>query len=271
MKRLVILCCLLVYTTIWWHYKNEIIWSDRYLSIPLPVPVVQTAAGYGGNMAGFAIFVKTAIFTGGNNLTGIDEATYAPALAQNYDAAARLYPKFIDTYFFNQSFLPHISREFAVLANSVHEHGISALPESLYIPFFKAYNHFRYLDEPLEAADIFADLTKKPDAPEWFGSLSSKLRARGGQLSAGRDMLLVMYEGETNELVRERYALELANFDRALMVQAMLNLYRDHHGQDAQELTDLVPDFLTELPELELGYTLEWDPPVLKLTHPAVK
>ncbi|MBW6510484.1 MAG: hypothetical protein K0A94_13215, partial [Desulfuromonadales bacterium] len=104
-----------------------------------------------------------------------------------------------------------------------------------------------------------------------FGSLSGKLRARGGQLSAGRDMLVVMYESEPNEEIRERYALEIANFDRALMVQATLNLYRDQHGQEAQELTDLVPDFLTELPELELGYILQWQPPILKLTHPAVK
>ena len=84
-------------------------------------------------------------------------------------------------------------------------------------------------------------------------------------------MLVVMYESEPNEEIRARYALEIANFDRALAVQAVLDLYRENTGQDAEELSDLIPDYLTELPELELGYILQWQPPILKLTHPAVK
>lgn len=270
MKRFVILLCLLTYGGLWWHYKNDILWSDRYLSAPLPVPVLQIASGYGRHMAGFSLFIKTAIFTGGNNIGSADENNYAPALAQNYDAAARLYPKFIDTYFFAQSFLPHISTDFARQTNGILDHGIAALPEYLHVSFFKAFNHFKYLDEPIQAADIFDALVKLPDAPEWFASLSSKLRARGGQLSAGRDMLLVMYKGESNELVRERYATEIGNFDKALMVQTALDLYREQTGQDAVNLINLVPDYIIELPELELGYILQWDPPILKLTHPGI-
>jgi len=271
MKKAIILACFMVYAGIWWHFKNQILWSDRYLSMPLPVPVLKVVSGYGQHMVGFSLFVKTAIFTGGNNLVGIDERTYADPLAQNYEAAARLYPEFIDTYFFNQSFLPHISQEYAKLANRIHDHGIAARPDYLYIPFFKAFNYIRYLDQPLKAGEIFAELAKRPEAPPWFGSLSSKLMARGGRLSAGRDMLQLMYEGETHEEVRQRYARELVNFDKALRVQALLDRYHEDFGREAEKLEDLIPRYLARLPDLDYGYTLEWDPPTLKMVHPATK
>lgn len=271
MKRMLILICLLLYGGLWWHFKNEILWSDRYLSPSLPVPVLKVASGYGQHMTGFSLFVKTAIFTGGNRLAGMDELTYAGNLAQNYDAAAQLYPKFIDTYFFAQSFLPHISKDFASATNQILERGVAAHPDYLFFPFFQAFNYFRYLDEPLKAADIFEELSKMPDAPAWFASLSSKLRARGGQLSAGRDMLVVLYESEAHEGAKERYAKEIENFDKALLVQQALDMYRQEHGEEATLLEDLIPKYLPELPDLNLGYVLHWKPPTLKLFHPATR
>ena len=268
MKRLLILICLLVYGGLWWQFKNEIHWTDRYLSPAMPAPALKVASGYGQHMAGFSLFVKTAIFTGGNNLTGLDEPTYAGNLAQNYDVAAQLYPKFIDTYFFAQSFLPHISKEYAAATNNILERGVAARPDYLFFPFFQAFNYLKYLDDPIKAADIFEKLSQMPDAPNWFASLSSKLRARGGQLAAGRDMLVVLYENEEYEGVKARYAKEIENFDKALMVQRALDLYRQEHGEEAPSLKDLIPDYLAALPDLHLGYVLQWEAPTLKLIYP---
>lgn len=269
MKRVVILLCLMVYVGVWWQSRNEPPWADQYLSAPMPAHLLKIASGYGQHMVGFGLFVKTSVFAGNNRLVGIDK--HASGMAQNFEAAAQLYPEFTDIYYFAQSFLPHVSHEYAQRANAILALGVTAHPDQLFFPFFQGFNYFRYLDDPLAAAEIFADLAQRPDAPSLFGSLSSELKARGGRLSAGRDMLLVMYESEPNEVVRERYALEIANFDRALAVQAALNRYRENTGEDAEELAGLVPDYLIALPGLELGYILQWEPPVLKLIHPAVK
>lgn len=268
MKRAAIMLCLLAYVGVWWQAKNQPSWADQYLAAPMPVQLLKIASGYGQHMVGFGLFIKTSIFTGNNRVVGIDK--HAASMAQNFDTAAQLYPEFIDIYYFTQAFLPHVSPEYAQKANAILGRGIEAHPDALIFPFFQGFNSFKYLDEPLAAADIFAELAQRPDAPVWFGSLSGKLKARGGQISAGREMLVVMYKSETNEKIRERYAAEIGNFDKALMVQEALNRYRADHGADAIALKDLVPDYLPELPEFEFGYILKWQPPVLKLTHPRV-
>jgi hypothetical protein len=267
MRRILILICVLCYGGLWWRIQGEPNWSDQYLSPPLPVEVVETASGFGRHLAGFGLFVKTSIFMGNSALkTRID--THAESLAQNLDAATQLYPAFVDPYYFSEASLPHVSRQYARRANQLLDRGIAAHPDNQIIPFFKAFNHFYYLDEPIAAAKIFADLAKRPEAPSLFSSLSTKLMARGGQLSAGRDMMKVMRDSETDEELRERYAAELRNFDKALIVQQALDRYRKEVGAEAPSLFFLVPHYLSSLPQLELGSILVWEPPILKMVYP---
>ncbi len=266
MKRLVILFCLLTYVGLWWQVKDDRTWSDQYLSPPMPVELLSIASGFARHMVGFGLFVKTSVFVG--NYALISQDRHADNMAQNFSAATQLFPAFIDPYFFAQSFLPHVSPEHARATNTLLQRAIEQHPDDLLFPFFQGFNYFKYLDKPLVAADIFAELAGRPDAPPLFGLLSSKLHARGGQLAAGRVMLVVMYETETNEDLRERYAAEIENFDLALLVQDALNLYRAEHGVEATALEALVPQYLPQLPELVFGFILDWQPPVLKMTRP---
>ncbi len=268
MKFWITLICLMLYCGLWWNARAGVPWKDRYLSPPLPVPVYKMVSGYGEHMAGFSLFVRSAIFCGNRNVSSVDQRANAQIISLHFDAAAQLYPKFIDSYFFAQSFVAHISPDFARQVNLIHDRGIAALPEYLYIPFFKAYNLLRYLDDPLAASRIFEDLSRLPEAPRWFLSLSAKLKGRSGELVAGRGMLRIMYVEETNPEVRERYALEIDNFDKALGVQAAIDQFRHDRGRDPEELGELVPRYLPELPKLNLGAVFGWQASRLRLQYP---
>ncbi len=267
MKKVIILAILILYVCMWFYQKDRIVWSDSYLSRALPAKALTVASGYGGHVAAFLIFIKTAVFAGGT-LVGVEEEDYVPSLVQNFDVASELFPEFVDLYFFCQAFVPHVAPEYARKTNQILLRAEEIYPDSLYYPFFRGFNYYKYLDEPLLAAEVFRAASMLPDAPPLFASMGSRLMARGGNLAVGREMLVVMYRSETNEAVRERYAAELENFDKALSLQAALDRYRQVNGVDAHEIDDVVPSFMESVPDLSLGYVFAWEPPVLKMVRP---
>ena len=267
MKRVVVVVLLLLYLLVWNAQGNKGKWADYYLSPAMPAPILQIASGFAHQMAGFGLFVKVAIFSGGP-LRGVDKMSYAPALAQNFDVMAELYPDFIDIYYYGQSFLAPISPQYAKRANALMDHGIVEYPDYLYFPFFKAFNYLYYLDQPTKAAEIFFDLSKRPDAPSWFGHLAGTLMGRGGNLIAGRAMLQAMHKAEQDDFMKKRYQTSIENFDRAIEVQKALDRYRQEHGVDAATLDDLVPEYLEALPQFDAGFALAWEPPLLRLDRP---
>ncbi len=267
MKKAAILLCLVLYSGLWVYNKDKIVWSDYYLSPAMPASVTKIYSGFGKKVAGFSLFIKTSIFTGGS-LTEVAEENYADSLVQNFDVMTQLYPEFIDPYHYCQAFVPHISTDHARKTNNILERAVSEYPNSLLYPFFRGFNFFKYLNEPLEAARVFMDASELPDAPPLFKSLGGKLMGQGGHLTAGRDMLRIMYKSEENEIVRERYEKELNNFDEAILVQELLDKYKNQNGKNAESLRLLIPDYLSNLPKLEFGYYLDWQPPVLRLLPP---
>lgn len=267
MKKAIILIVFIFYASLWVDQKNRIVWTDYYLSPPMPTPVTKIISGFGKKMSGFSLFIKTAIFTGGP-LKQVKEADYVDSLTQNFDVMTQLYPDFIDPYYFCQAFVPHISMDSARQTNDILLRAIKEYPDSLYFPFFRGFNYFKYLNEPVEAAKVFQAAAELPDAPPLFQSLGGKLLGQGGHLTSGRDMLAVMYKSEENEIVKERYKKEIENFNSAIQVQDALNLFKSLNGREAKSLEELIPNFLDSLPNLHYGYILSWQPPLLKLVQP---
>jgi hypothetical protein len=267
MKKLVGAVLLVLYLAVWGIQENKAEWADHYLSPAPPAPVLKVASGYARQMAGFSLFVKVAIFAGGP-LRGVDKMSYADSLAQNFDAMTDLYPEFIDAYYYSQSLLAPIAPKYARQANAILDRAVETYPDALYFPFFQAFNHFYYLQEPIKAAELLFELAKYPDAPPLFGHLAGILMGRGGNLFAGRAMLMAMYESEKDEYMKERYFRSIQNFDRAIRVQAALDLYRNEHGRDPATLEEMVPRYLNSLPMMSEGFELVWEPPILRLERP---
>ena len=267
MKRYVAAVLLLLYLVVWGLQKGKSEWVDYYLSPAPPASVLRIASGYASQMAAFTLFVKIAVFTGGP-LHGVDRMSYAESMAQNFDVMTELYPEFIDSYHYCQSYLASISPEYAQRANVIHDRVVAAHPDIFYFPFFQAFNYFYYMGEPVKAGELLFSTSKKNKAPPWFGHMAGMLMARGGNLLAGRTMLQAMITTEKNALIRKRYLRNIENFNKALKVQAALDRYRDEHGKDVDSLHKLVPRYLDALPRLDDNLKYAWKPPLLRLEQP---
>ena len=75
-----------------------------------------------------------------------------------------------------------------------------------------------------------------------------------------------MLKAEEDEGMRERYKKDIAEFEKAYTVQKAINEFRSKHGHMPEVLDDLIPEFLSALPDLSSDvYYLEWEPPALRL------
>ncbi|MFH1019244.1 MAG: hypothetical protein V1782_01330 [Pseudomonadota bacterium] len=215
-------------------------------------------------------FIKASVFYGGLK-PGRDPLEYTEPLARHFTAAATLHPAFIDTYFLCQGTLPHVNNDYARYANNVLEQGMAALPDNFVLPFFVGFNHFYYLDEPLEAARLFHLAAAKPNGPPILEHLANILSAEGGNIYAALIGLRGMYASEKNELVKMRYAEEITAFEKAVTVLEAIQRHEKIKGMPPVALADLVPEYLPAIPDVGPIFTLEWKPPHLGVVRVAKK
>jgi hypothetical protein len=240
--------------------------SSQQLSHPLP-PVIQKAAlGYLRQLGGEMQFIKASVFYGGVK-PGRDPLEYAEPLAQHFTAAATLHPQFIDTYFLCQSILPYINNDYARRANTVFAQGMAALPDNYVLPFFAGFNHFYHLDEPLEAARLFHLAAAKPNGPPILEHLANLLSAEGGNIYAALIGLRGMYASEKDEQVKMRYAEEIAAFEKAVTVLEAIRRHEKMTGAPPAALADLVPNYLSAIPDIGPVFMLEWQSPHLQVVR----
>lgn len=239
-----------------------------YFSAPLPAPVQQVALGFLRHFGAEMLYVRAAVFLGAPLDLLPDERDYAENLARNFEVLTELYPEFKDTYFLAQSSLAHISPEYAGRTIAILDHGIAAYPDDLVFPFFKGFDHYYYRDEASHAAEIYAELGRRPGAPTWLGHLAAILSARDGALRAGLLSLQVMHATEEDEQAKARYARSIETFEKAISVQDAARAYQEKYGRAPQQLEELVPEFLAGLPEIGDEFELLWIPPRLRLIRP---
>lgn len=244
--------------------------SSQQLSPPLPPAIQKIALGYLRQLGGEIQFIKASVFFGGLSYKPSEPLDYAEPLSRRLTAAASLHPQFIDTYFLCQATLSHINNEYARYANGVITQGMAALPDNFVLPFFVGFNHFYYLDEPLEAARLFHLAAQKPNGPIMLEHLANILSAEGGNIYAALIGLRGMYASEKEEQVKKRYAEEIIAFEKAVTVLEAIRRYEKMRGAPPVALPDLVPEFLPTIPNVGPIFTLEWKPPHLGVVR-AVK
>ena len=244
--------------------------SSQQLAYPLPPAIQKIALGYLRQLGGEMQFIKASVFYGGIK-PGRDPLEYIEPLAQHFTAAASLHPQFIDTYFFCQATLPHVNNDYARYANDVLSQGMTALPDNFVLPFFAGFNHFYYLDEPLEAARLFYLAAAKPNGPPVLEHLANILSAEGGNIYAALIGLRGMYASEKDEQTKMRYAEEIAAFEKAVTVLEAIRRHEKMKGAPPVALSDLVPEYLPAIPDIGPIFTLEWKPPHLGVVRIAKK
>lgn len=235
---------------------------------PLPAPVQQVVLGFLKHLGSEILYVKAAVFLGAPSEQLPKEQEYSESLATNFEVATELYPEFKDSYFLAQSSLAHISPEYAGRVIAMLDRGGAAHPEDLHLPFFKGFNHYYYRDEVAHAAEIFAELAKRPEAPSWLGHLAAVLSARDGELYAGLLSLQVMHATEEDEYAKARYARDIEIFKQAIGILEATKAYAQKYGQPPRHLNDLVPEYFSRLPDIDSEFELLWTPPRLRLLRP---
>lgn len=242
--------------------------SKLYFSAPLPASVQRVALGFLRHLGAEMLFVKAAVFLGAPPNLLPEEREYAEPLTNNFEVLTDLYPEFKDAYFLAQSSLAHISPGYAGRVIDLLDRGIAVYPDDFILPFYKGFDHYYYRDESAHAAEIYAELGKRPDAPSWLGHLAAILSARDGALQAGLLSLQVMYATEKDEQVKVRYARDIETFKRALAIQEATRAYEQKYGKAPQRLEELVPEFFSRLPDIDGDFELQWAPPRLRLLRP---
>jgi hypothetical protein len=237
------------------------------LDMALPSTFYTITSGYMKQLVAEMLFIKTSVFMGGVR-PDTSPTVYAEALGNNFETMTRIYPHFIDPYYFCQGFLPYISPETAAKANTILERGITTYPNDLILRFFYASNFFLAMNEPLKGAKAFAEAAKLPKAPPLFGHLASLLAAQGGDLAAGLISLKTMLAAEKDEIVRNRYEKEIVIFEQALEVQKALNAFTHKHGNAPATLEQLTPEFIASIPDIKDLFVLVYNPPTLHLRRP---
>jgi len=240
---------------------------DFTLEFSLPVTFQTIAAGYAKQLDAEILFIRTSVFIGGLK-PKTPAANYQEALNNNLHVMTFLYPQFIDPYFFCEAFLPSISPDSAAQANSILETGITAYPNDLPLRFFYGTNYFLWMNEPLKGAKAFEEASKIPNAPILFEHLAALLSAQGGQITAGLISLKTMQASEKNEEVRSRYNKEISIFEQALKVNDALIAYQKKYNAPPDELKQLAPEFIPEIPDIKDGFILVYDKPALRLVRP---
>jgi len=234
------------------------------ISPALPKPVLHVLGhSYLKQIIAEALFIKTAVYYGGLEKE-VDEGNLA-IMEQHFIAMHELHPKMLDIYYRAQTVLAHRGDVYVRSANRILEHGRSVLPDQIALPFFEGFNYFRYLRNPAKAAEVLRIGSEIPGAPRWIGHLASMLAAEGGNIRTGLVWLQGMLASSTDEVAKQRYRGEIEVFEQALRVQMALERYMQNQSQPPQALHELVPEYLTELPIIKKGYTLEYRSPSLYL------
>lgn len=240
------------------------------LAMPLPAVVQKVALGYLRQLGGEIAFIRGAVFVGGAELNQ-NQDNYATPLLATFRGAAELHPRFVDTYFFTEAFLSALAPDYTKSVNDILAIGTNALPDNWIIPFFAAFNHFYYLDEPLHAARLYRLAAARPNGPIMLEHLANILSAEGGDIYAALIGLQGMYNTENNEQVKQRYAEEIIVFKKATAVLAAIKKYEKRVGSPPITLQHLVPTDILSIPEVGPVFEFAWSPPHLRVVRTAKK
>ncbi|MFT5698173.1 MAG: hypothetical protein ACI8ZB_001027 [Desulforhopalus sp.] len=258
---------IILYSCVFVVQEQKVESRGSTLTFAMPANVYSVATGYLKQLVAEMLFIKTSVFLGGLK-PGTNPKGYESELGNNFEVMTSIYPEFIDPYYFCHSFLPSISTEAAFKTSTILETGIAAYPNDLILRFLYASNFIMAMNEPLKGANAFTDAAKLPDAPPIFAHLAALLSAKGGDIAAGLISLKTMLAAEKDKVVRTRYEEEIFIFEKALDVQKAINHYTSEYGVAPTTLEQLVPKFITSIPDFKDSFVLVYNSPNLHLQRP---
>ncbi len=268
MKKLLLFLVIITIYLFNFSVQDRLVQAHKMELTPLlPAGLQQAALGFLCQLGAEMYFVNAAVFLGTTN-PGQDPHEYAPVLSEYFKVASRLHPPFLDTYFFCQSSLSYLDADYARIVNDILNVGIKAIPGNWVLPLFAGYNSMHYLKDTARASDYLHEAGTRPNAPSWIAHLAAILAANSGRIQTGLLWLKAVESTEKDETVKRRYQMEIGEFKKAHRVAEAIQRYKQRFGIYPPSLDTLTPDFMDHLPSFNLGFKLDWHPPVLRLIRP---
>ena len=258
---IVFLAGMVLYSTFFVLHERQ--WAGRVerLAMAQPVPYYRALAGYVQELVAEMIFVRTNVFIGRATMQKDSLLPDGPAIAQNFEVASALYPRFQAPYYPAQAFLPELSPELARRTNAILESGITAYPGDLSLRFSHAANYFLWMNDSVRASEAFAKAAAIPGAPPLYERLAEMFASPDGALKAGLLSLLVLRNAEKDPKVKAKYGRQLLMYERAIEVQNAVQAYIRDHGAAPATLEHLLPLYLPVVPVFDRDYRLIYNSP----------
>jgi tetratricopeptide (TPR) repeat protein len=169
------------------------------------------------------------------NLSSLDLNLLAPLLR----VTTTLDPQFMAPYEYGALILPELNQDEAI---SLLNYGIAANPSSWRLYHYLGYIYWQRKDYA-QASAVYAAGAKLPGAPAWMAALSARMKAEGGSRDAGREMYRRLYEGSSDESVKDmvtKQIMRLDSLDERDVIRRVLADYRAQSGRCASSWRDLI-------------------------------
>jgi hypothetical protein len=135
------------------------------------------------------------------------------------------------------------SEENVRTANRLLERGIEHHPDDWRNYFYLGFNHFFYLLENVEAADILERASSKPGAPRYLPRLAARLRSESADIGVAAIFLGELLRSGEDEAAKEGYRAALDEIEveqNARVLERARILFRERNGRDIERVIELV-------------------------------
>jgi hypothetical protein len=142
-------------------------------------------------------------------------------------------------------------------ANRLLRRGIEIHPGDWRNHYYLGFNHFFYLLENAEAAEVLEGASQLPNAPRYLPRLAARLKSESADLDVASVFLQELLRGTQGEAARESYRSALDEIEveqRARQLEAARVRFRELEGRDIEavdELTRGAKPLVGELPSPE--------------------
>jgi tetratricopeptide (TPR) repeat protein len=164
------------------------------------------------------------------------------------DAATDLDPYFFDPYYFanaNFTWDGMMIQETNVLL----EKGMRYRDWDSRLPFFIGFNYFYFLQDNTNARKYLLEASQRPDAPQIYAELASKLAYEKKRTENAISFLEEILRRTDDESLRKRYETRLSFLRAVLRVEKALEQYKKKYGREPSRIEDLIKKgLLREIP-----------------------
>ncbi len=194
------------------------------------------------------LWIRTVMYFG-ENYDGSDDNTWYVWVYYMVDLVTDLDPHFTAPYKYGGTML-RIDPSWVDASNLIMAKGMASNPDYWYFPFSIAMNYF--LRDEVETAAHYATLAAaSPDAPFYMANLAASMLNDSNHREVALRFLEEEYAASVSEQRKEAIYVKIqeTRFEMAReVVEEARQRYREATGVPAQDIEELVPDYLSEIP-----------------------